>query len=132
MARRQLGRAAGAGHPRARPVETPAGTFPSATVAAAHGIAVPVACRRARLEREGWRYLDGKTGRWPASSRPRHRAARPVKRPKGVFPSNALAVESCGLNHNAAGKRAARGICGWRFRHGRGRSPNTEPYGNTE
>ncbi len=49
-----------------------------------------------------------------------------------MFPSNTLAVEACGLNHNAAGKRAARGICGWRFRHGRGRSPNTEPYGITE
>ena len=46
-------------HPRARPVRTPRGDFPSATLAAeAMGLNVRLVARRCQTEVSGWRYRD--------------------------------------------------------------------------
>jgi hypothetical protein len=50
----------GAGHPRAKAVMTPFGTFGSVgEAAAAHGVSRFKAGWRARRRRAGWRYCDG-------------------------------------------------------------------------
>lgn len=49
----------GDGHPRSKPVLTPRGRFGSAALAAEEfGITARSAANRAKLQREGWSYLD--------------------------------------------------------------------------
>lgn len=107
-------RRAGAGQCGSRPVQTPRGTYASATqAAAAHGLRVAAASRRARLRLDGWRYLDGTDRAWPAESRPHHHRARRVRTPRGEFPSAALAAEAHGMHPGVARKRARCRIGGW-------------------